>query len=205
MTEPASSGIHSVHLAIDVSPRRSPLSPATNWRERPLAGRQAKHRDQYPGICRRSLSPGYRPQPSSTSRYAVRPPSRLPARHASDPDANNLAEGPMRHLRRHPRSTGIISFRSQQGAHCLAHARRNSRRSEISGPSRRRTHATTHRHRARSMRLRPLRLRAIFERACYRSRSAITRQDHRCRRLRFAMEANCRGLSASTPARHPGG
>ncbi len=97
MIDPASSGVHSVHLAIDVL-------EAVAFSDDELGVTQIAERlNMTKGSVHRHLQTlverGYLTQNSTTSRYPIGPKSRLLARHAPDADLVRLAEGPMRHLR----------------------------------------------------------------------------------------------------------
>lgn len=114
MTEPASSGVHSVHLAIDVL-------EAVAFSDDELGVTQIAERlSMTKGSVHRHLQTlverGYLTQNSSTSRYAIGPKSRLLARHAPDADLVRLAEGPMRHLRDACDQPVVLSEMTPRGA-----------------------------------------------------------------------------------------
>jgi IclR family KDG regulon transcriptional repressor len=97
MSDPRSTGVHSVQLAIDVL-------EAVAFSDDELGVTQIAERlNMTKGSVHRHLQTlverGYLAQSSTTSRYAIGPKSRLLARHAPDADLVHLAEGPMRQLR----------------------------------------------------------------------------------------------------------
>jgi IclR family KDG regulon transcriptional repressor len=97
MSDSASTGVHSVQLAIDVL-------EAVAFSDDELGVTQIADRlGMTKGSVHRHLQTlvdrGYLTQNSSTSRYTIGPKGRLLARHAPDADLIQLAEGPMRQLR----------------------------------------------------------------------------------------------------------
>lgn len=114
MTNPTSSGVHSVHLAIDVL-------EAVAFSDDELGVTQIAERlNMTKGSVHRHLQTlverGYLTQNSTTSRYAIGPKSRLLARHAPDADLVRLAEGPMRHLRDACDQPIVLSEMTPRGA-----------------------------------------------------------------------------------------
>lgn len=114
MTDPASSGVRSVQLAIDVL-------EAVAFADGELGVTQIAERlSMTKGSVHRHLQTlverGYLAQNSSTSRYAIGPKSRLLARHAPDADLVHLAEGPMRQLRDALDQPIVLSEMTPRGA-----------------------------------------------------------------------------------------
>lgn len=114
MPDPASNGVHSVHLAIDVL-------EAVAFSDDELGVTQIAERlSMTKGSVHRHLQTlverGYLTQNSSTSRYAIGPKSRLLARHAPDADLVRLAEGPMRQLRDACDQPIVLSEMTPRGA-----------------------------------------------------------------------------------------
>lgn len=114
MTDPASSGVRSVQLAIDVL-------EAVAFSDDELGVTQIAERlNMTKGSVHRHLQTlverGYLTQNASTSRYAIGPKSRLLARHAPDADLVHLAEGPMRQLRDALDQPIVLSEMTPRGA-----------------------------------------------------------------------------------------
>ena len=114
MSNPASGGVHSVQLAIDVL-------EAVAFSDDELGVTQIAERlNMTKGSVHRHLQTlverGYLAQNSTTSRYAIGPKSRLLARHAPDADLVHLAEGPMRQLRDALGHPVVLSEMTPRGA-----------------------------------------------------------------------------------------
>lgn len=114
MAGQASSGVHSVQLAIDVL-------EAVAFADEELGVTQIAERlSMTKGSVHRHLQTlverGYLAQNSSTSRYMIGPKSRLLARHAPDADLVHLAEGPMRQLRDAIDQPIVLSEMTPRGA-----------------------------------------------------------------------------------------
>jgi IclR family transcriptional regulator, KDG regulon repressor len=114
MSDPRSSGVHSVQLAIDVL-------EAVAFSDDELGVTQIAQRlNMTKGSVHRHLQTlverGYLAQNSATSRYAIGPKSRLLARHAPDADLVYLAEGPMRQLRDALGHPVVLSEMTPRGA-----------------------------------------------------------------------------------------
>ena len=114
MTDPVSSGVHSVHLAIDVL-------EAVAFSDDELGVTQIAERlNMTKGSVHRHLQTlverGYLTQNSSTSRYAIGPKGRLLSRQAPEADLVRLAEGPMRHLRDTCDQPVVLSEMTPRGA-----------------------------------------------------------------------------------------
>jgi DNA-binding IclR family transcriptional regulator len=118
MTEPATNGVRSVQLAIDVLEAVAFSADelgVTQIAERLNVTKGSVHRHLQTLVER-----GYLAQNAATSRYLIGPKSRLLARHAPEADLLHLAEGSMRQLRDVLGQTVVLSEMTPRGALVLA-------------------------------------------------------------------------------------
>jgi DNA-binding IclR family transcriptional regulator len=118
MPDPASTGVRSVQLAIDVLEAVAFSSDelgVTQIAERLHMTKGSVHRHLQTLVER-----GYLAQNAATSRYLIGPKSRLLARHAPEAGLLSLAEGPMRQLRDALGQTVVLSEMTPRGALVLS-------------------------------------------------------------------------------------
>jgi len=114
MTDPGSSGVRSVQLAIDVL--EAVAFSADELGVTQIAGRLNMTKGSVYRHLQTLVERGYLAQNPTTSRYAIGPRSRLLARQAPEEDLVNLAEGPMRQLRDTLDQPVVLSEMTPRGA-----------------------------------------------------------------------------------------
>lgn len=118
MSNPESSGVRSVQLAIDVLETVAFSADelgVTQIAQRLNVTKGSVHRHLQTLVER-----GYLAQNSTTARYTIGPKSRLLAKHAPETDLVNLAEGPMRQLRDALDQPVVLSEMTPRGVLVLA-------------------------------------------------------------------------------------
>lgn len=114
MAEPNSSGVHSVHLALDVLEAIAVSDDELGVTQ--IAGRLTMTKGSVHRHLQTLVERGYLTQNPATSRYAIGPRSRLLARLAPETDLVHLAEGPMRQLRDALGQSVVLSEMTPRGA-----------------------------------------------------------------------------------------